>query len=277
MGKSFQFLMNPDLKDLKPIFAGAALSKAGDLNGPAASDCTSIYYVFHGCGTYYSKGGTYPVRSGQAFILLPGETASWQADSADPWQYQWIGFTGALSHRFAELPPVFDVPQGVFTEIENLGAMNTHTEYRLVSELFMLFYLLLEPKREKRSYVQQIVDLIQSSYMQKLTVENIAQQFRMDRSYLNRQFKKHTGLSIKEYITTVRLDRAVWYLARGYSVKETAGLCGFNDVSNFSRAFKQNHTDHMSPQQWRTYITNVHREKALLTASGKTGRMPKKP
>ena len=267
MEKNFQFLMNPDLKDLKPIFTGFACDKISEIKGPFASDCTTIYYILEGHGTFYYKGTSHRVQSGQAFIIQPGETASWQSDSHDPWQYQWVGFTGTLSHRFAELPPVFDVPDGVFTPLENLNAMNTHTEYRLVSELFQLFYLLLEPKREKRSYAQQIVDLIQSSYMQKLTVEHIAEQFRMDRSYLNRKFKKHTGQSIKDYLTKVRLDRAIWYLARGYSVKETASLCGFNDVSNFSRAFKKNHTDHLSPQQWQTHITNVHREKNLLTST----------
>jgi len=261
---SFQFLMNPDLQDLKPIFAGAEQSSPGALSGPITYDCTALHYITAGCGVLYRGENTYPAHAGQAFILLPGETASWQADAAEPWSYQWVGFTGTLSHRFAELSTVFDVPEGLFAPLEDISAVNTHTEYRFVSELFMLFYLLLEPKRETKSYVQRVTDLIQASYMQKLTVTQIADQLGIDRSYLNRQFKKATGRSIKEYITHVRLERAAWYLARNYSVKETAGLCGFNDVSNFSRAFKQYHTAGMSPQQWRTHIAAVHREKNLL-------------
>lgn len=267
MKDSFQFLMNPELQDIKPIFAGASKSSPGDLVGPRVFDCTTIYYVLSGCGTVYQDEKEFPVRGGQAFIILPGKSASWRPDKHDPWEYQWVGFTGTLSHRFAELPVVFDVPQNVFAKLEDLSAVNTHTEYRLASELFMLFYLLLEPKREQRSYVQQIADHIQASYMQKLSVEDLARQFRMDRSYLNRQFKKATGQSIKEYITYVRLDRAVWYLARGYSVKETAGLCGFNDVSNFSKAFKQHHSANMSPQQWKLHIADIHRKNKLLTGT----------
>lgn len=261
--------MNPDLQDIKPILAGASYSLPSVLVGPQKPDYTLIHYILSGCGHLHIGDQKFSVRKGQAFIVLPGETAYWVADDTDPWSYQWVGFTGALSHRFAELPTVFDVPDSVFSRLENLSAMNTHIEYRLTSELFLLFYLLLEPKREKRSYVQQVADLIQTSYMQQLSVEQIAADFRMERSYLNRQFKKATGQSIKEYITHVRLFRAEWYLARGYFVKETAGLCGYNDVSNFSRAFKQHHNSHLSPQQWRIHITAVHRENALLISSNK--------
>lgn len=269
MSKRFQFLMNPELQDIRPIFAGAAKLQPSEVIGPVRSDCTSLYYVLSGHGTLYFEENEISVHAGQAFLLTPGQTATWKADVAVPWEYQWVGFTGTLSHRFAELPTVFQVPEHVFSPIEDLSAMNTHTEYLLASELFKLFYLLLEPKREKRSYVQQIADHIQASYMQKLSVEELAKQFRMDRSYLNRQFKKATGQSIKEYITNVRLERAVWHLARGYSVKETAALCGFSDVSNFSRAFKQHHTSNMSPQQWKTHIAAVHRDNALLTSTNK--------
>ena len=272
MGKRFQFLMNPELQDIRPIFAGAAKLLPSEVIGPIRSDCTTLYYVLSGQGAVYFEEKEAPVHAGQAFLFTPGQTASWKADKNAPWEYQWVGFTGTLSHRFAELPMVFDVPDNVFSALEDLSAMNTHTEYLLASELFKLFYLLLKPKREKRSYVQQIADRIQSSYMQKLSVEDLAKEFRMDRSYLNRQFKKATGRSIKEYITFVRMERAVWYLARGYSVKETAGLCGFNDVSNFSRTFKQHHNSNLSPQQWRTHITEVHRKNALLTSENKARR-----
>lgn len=265
MTQSFQFLMNPQLQDIRPLFAGSSKSSPSNLVGPRTADCTILHYVLSGKGTVYCGGKEFPVHGGQSFLVLPGKSASWKADAYEPWEYQWVGFSGVLSHRFAELPPVFDTPEGVFSRLEDLSAMNTHTELLLAGELFKLLYLLAAPKREQRSYVQQIADRIQACYMQKISVEDMAREFQMDRAYLNRQFKKATGQSIKEYITRVRLDRAVWYLARGYSVKETAGLCGYNDVSNFSRGFKQRHN--MSPQQWKSHIAAVHREKSLLTGN----------
>ena len=269
MRNSFQFLMNPQLQDIRPLFAGACRDEPAHLDTFQPADCMFLYYIWSGSGTLYCKDRTYPIGAGQAFLLLPGHGASLLADDNEPPEYQWIGFSGTMSHRFSELPTVFDVPDGVFSKLENPSAMNTHAEYLLASELLKLFYLLLEPKREKGNYIQQLVDRIQSSYMQKLSVEELAKEFRMDRSYLNRRFKQSTGHSIKEYLTHVRLDRAVWYLARGYSVKETAELCGFNDVSNFSRAFKRHHTGNLSPQQWQMHISRVHKENALLTRSGK--------
>ena len=85
--------------------------------------------------------------------------------------------------------------------------------------------------------------------MQKLKIENFALRFNMDRRYLNQQFKAKTGISVRAYLTQVRVIKASELLLKGHSTAETAALCGFGNASNFHKMF----TDHygMTPLEWK--------------------------
>ena len=49
----FQFLMNPELLDLKPLFAGASTSVPPGVSTHNPANCVSIYYIWSGKGTLY--------------------------------------------------------------------------------------------------------------------------------------------------------------------------------------------------------------------------------
>ena len=85
--------------------------------------------------------------------------------------------------------------------------------------------------------------------MYPLRVEDIAKDLNLDRHYLARIFKEKTGKTISEYIISVRMDEAKNYLKQDFSVEETARLCGYEDVSNFSKLFKREVG--ISPAYWK--------------------------
>lgn len=233
------FLMNRHLKDLNPIVYGREDCAAGHTYGPAVRKYTLLHYVESGVGYYTVGGETYRVSAGEIFRILPGETTVYSADREDPWHYRWIGFDGALSDRFAELPPVFHVPSGaerIFFCPSSDGRVN---EYVLASELF-LFYATLFSKDHGRNmhYVRRVKDYVHAMYMQEVKVERIAEQMNLDRRYLSRIFKEKTGKSIQEYLISVRMDEAQRCLLRGCSVSEAARLSGYEDACNFSKMFK---------------------------------------
>lgn len=59
-------------------------------------------------------------------------------------------------------------------------------------------------------------------------------------SGLQRAFGKHFGVSPKQYLNKLRMNRALELLAENtLSVKEIAFACGFSDEKYFSRAFKK--------------------------------------
>lgn len=232
-------LTNRKLQDLNPLIAGEEACAPGHSFGPAVRKYTLIHYVLRGKGTLYARGGVHPVRAGQAFVILPEEVTTYTADEEDPWLYRWIGFDGALSARFGELPPVLTLPEMVFGRMMHLSARPATAEYLLVSELFSLYAYLFADGPGGSPHVRRVENYIRSNYMNPIRVEQIAAELNLDRRYLSRLFKETTGISMQDFLIRVRLEEAERLLLQGSSVKEAARLTGYEDVSNFSRMFKK--------------------------------------
>jgi len=239
------------LEDLNPIEAGETVNFPDRHVIPISFNATIIHHIRRGYGTLYSRGQEYRVSPGQGFIILPGEEASvhYTADHDDPWEYGWLSFTGKLAHHFSVLPPVFDLPQNAFPHLRDLKNASDALGYYLASDLMAVYAALLGPKQEDRDFSQLIIEHIDRNYMQKLTVENFAQRFNMDRRYLSQQFKARTGFSIRSYLTEVRLTHATELLSAGHSTGETASLCGFGNISNFHKMFTNCYG--LTPLQWK--------------------------
>ena len=200
-----------------------------------------------------------PVCAGQIFMTMPGDVVSYQADKEDPWSYRWVGFNGCLADRFSELPPVVTAPKGTMENLCDLMEHDSILEYRLASELFFLYSKLLKPQKHiiTSDCVKWIMDHVQASYMHPISVSDLANQLGMDRCYLTKKFKKRTNYSIQGYILHVRLTRAAKYLEEGFSVKETADMCGFNDVSSFCKSWTKYEESHKSPAAWQKFIREI--------------------
>lgn len=249
--ETFQLNFNPQFQDINPIFAGEAAPDAGRVQQSPRSPYTIIHYIRRGRGTVTARGRTYQVTAGQIFIFLPGESVTYTADNDDPWAFRWIGFNGSLSGCFADLPPVLDVPQCIFDNLCDLLHSNCLLEYQLASEVHYLLARVLSDRKKETDPVQWVMDYINASYMHNISVQFLAEQVSMDRSYLYRLFKKRTGCSIKEYIIQIRLHHAIWYLEEGYSTSETAALCGFHNLSNFFRQFRAKSVTGRTPAQYQ--------------------------
>lgn len=87
--------------------------------------------------------------------------------------------------------------------------------------------------------VDQMLAFIDRNLQSPMTLELLSQHFYLSPSYLCRIFKSATGITINKYISAKRISRAKELLSSGHSVGETAELCGFNDYSNFLKAFSR--------------------------------------
>lgn len=232
------FLTNRQLQDLNPLDAGSERCRSGKSFGPHARKYTLIHYVLSGKGVFYARGEAYPVEAGQAFLILPGEITTYTADTSDPWHYCWIGFDGALSQQFATLPPVMTLPRELFDPILRAENEKGSPEYRLAAMLMRLYDRLFSGVKTENRHVQRVENYIRSNYMLPLRVEEIARLLNLNRRYLGRVFKSHTGRTMQEFLIEVRMEAALSQLRSGSSVSEAARLCGYEDVSNFSKMFK---------------------------------------
>lgn len=243
------FLTNRNFEDLNPVVFGREICPSGKSYGPAIRKYTLIHYVERGCGKLCKNGQAYPVREGEAFIILPDEVTYYVADRDDPWVYRWIGFDGVLSEKYREMPPVITLPDDIFPHLPKGEDHNGVAEYILAGQLFSMTAELLAGKKHRNHYVRQVKNYINSSYMRELRIEQIAENLRLDRRYLSRLFKEKTGQTIQEYLISVRMEEARRQLGEGRGVAQTAELCGYNDVCNFSKMFKR--TYGVSPANWR--------------------------
>ncbi len=97
--------------------------------------------------------------------------------------------------------------------------------------------LLITDSAAYHTQVDDILTFINQNIDSQLSIDDLSGHFYLSSSYLCRIFKAATGTTINKYITAKRITVAKSLLSTGYSVTETCELCGFNDYSNFLKAF----------------------------------------
>ncbi len=90
-----------------------------------------------------------------------------------------------------------------------------------------------------RTYIKDVAEYIGTHYKEELTTPILAQKFFVSVNKLNRDFKKYTGSTIKQYLIALRMKYAQAMLAGGEGVKRTSEECGFESLSYFIQAFRQ--------------------------------------
>lgn len=71
-----------------------------------------------------------------------------------------------------------------------------------------------------------------------ISLQEIADRFKLSKDYCNRLFHKNTGMSIMQYIKYNRVLYARQLLSDGVPAQEASERAGFKDYSNFYRAYK---------------------------------------
>jgi len=85
-----------------------------------------------------------------------------------------------------------------------------------------------------------------------LSLDVIADEFRLHPNYLSALFKKHTGSNIISYLEAVRIEKSIELLSSGkYTVNEVAASVGFSNDGTFRRCFKKNKG--VSPSSYLKY------------------------
>ena len=53
-----------------------------------------IHLVIKGRGTFILNNRSYPVETGDAFLIYPNMPINYIADEKNPWEFWWVGFNG---------------------------------------------------------------------------------------------------------------------------------------------------------------------------------------
>lgn len=88
--------------------------------------------------------------------------------------------------------------------------------------------------------METALNFIDQNYCSDLSLSDIASRAFMSRTYFCSIFKKMNGLTPWEYINIKRINKAVELLkSSDLSIAAVATQCGYNNMANFSRIFKQ--------------------------------------
>lgn len=81
------------------------------------------------------------------------------------------------------------------------------------------------------------------------SMEKLAREFYLSKSYVSHLFKKNTGVSIYQYLMKKRLSAVCAEIKSGVPIGEACLACGFRDYSGFYRVFQKEYG--LSPSAYR--------------------------
>lgn len=115
--------------------------------------------------------------------------------------------------------------------------------YEIAGELIEFYMYVLrerEPAQLMHETVNAVIDYIDGHLLEFLTVEGIADRFKVSTSHLSRIFREHTGVTLVEYINIRKVEEAQYYLR--FSTKRISEISEefhFCNQSYFTRIFKK--------------------------------------
>jgi len=88
-------------------------------------------------------------------------------------------------------------------------------------------------------------------YDQNITLEEVAEKANMSKNAFCRYFKKRTNKTFFQFLIEIRIENAckILHNKKDISIASISELCGFQDIANFNRKFKE--LKGLSPSQYR--------------------------
>lgn len=186
----------------------------------------------------------YTVRSGDMLFLKAGREHRGFKASSGPVAFFWFHFTSENEDD--------NCLKAHFTPGESAYIVQLYNRLfrysRLSQEaLDCAATLLLSEARDAQSVpshsgriAEEIRAYIEADPTKKLTAKKIADRFGYSQDYISAALRELTGYSVKNYITHLRMDRAMeLLLSSDLSAKQISFICGYEDYSQFLKLFKR--------------------------------------
>lgn len=255
---------------------------------PNYHDYLEITYVYEGSGLFQSGSEKYPLSKGDLLVVGNSELHWFETGTSEPLNmvaifflpeliykpvypsgdFDFIRFFYDRSHDFSNFIPAAEVAEtGIPELIQEIYSRNLHKHkhYRLyIKNLLRRILLVLLEYYEARvngplietdkkikniDRLRDVFSLIETSYQDKITLEEAANTVNMSTHYFCKFFKKVTGLTFTEYILRVRIDKAKELLLKNrLSITQIAYEVGFESSSYFHKVFRK--LTQLNPKQY---------------------------
>ena len=243
--------------------------------GPAARNHYLFHYVISGTGMLMSddsKGNTqtYHIKTGQGFMLFPGQISTSVADRNLPWEYTWVEFDGLRAKGAVDAAglskdqPIYharskDLREEMMKEMLYLVEHKDMPPLHLIGHVYLFLDFLtrstVHMANAKGSslrdfYIKEALSFMEQNFQNDISVEDIAATCGLNRSYFGKIFKEALGKSPQEFLLSYRMIKAAELLKlTRLSIGDISNAVGYANQLHFSRAFKNMYG--LSPREWR--------------------------
>lgn len=271
----FSVFPNENFVDLGLYQYGWEQCKPSHSFGPATRNHYLFHYVISGTGTLMSddsKGNTltYHIKSGQGFMIFPGQINTYIADQNLPWEYVWVEFDGLRAKGAVDAAglsrdqPVYharskDLREEMLREMMYLVEHKDMPPFHLIGHVYLFLDFLMRSTvhmaAEKGSslrdfYIKEALTFMEQNFQNDISVEDIAATCGLNRSYFGKIFKESMGKSPQEFLLNYRMIKAAELLKlTRLSIGDVSSAVGYINQLHFSRAFKNMYG--LSPREWR--------------------------
>lgn len=235
-------------------------------------------------------GELYRTKPGEVIVIPPGEVHELIAPPSGKrfiflfdisMITQLKGFAGIQSLLVQPLyitsdtyPHIYDDVYQILVQMRNEYFNKTEYAELVIYSLLLNFFVKFGYNRinaenlfpnvrlyKQKEYVQKfnnLMDYIDTHYMEDLNLEDIAESIGFSKFHFSRLFKQYTNFTFCDYLCYRRIKVAEELLAEpDLSITEIAMQAGFPSISTFNRLFKQH--KNCTPSEYRSKNNTPHR------------------
>ncbi|MDN4526857.1 AraC family transcriptional regulator [Fictibacillus fluitans] len=140
----------------------------------------------------------------------------------------------------------YHILKSLVQELNKKNSQNEIMTHLLISQLLIQIARMAEdsivnpPRQQTNQYVQQTIAFIRENYDRDLEIKELADRVNLHPGYLHRIFKRFTGATVIEYVTSLRMEKAKMLLAETeIPVIDICDYIGMNSRQYFSALFKK--------------------------------------
>ena len=249
----------------------AGTLKAKKQHTSARQDLASylFFIVDEGSGTLEYGGETYQLERDDCVFIDCQKSYAHSTHEA-LWKIRWVHFYGpnmsAIYDKYVSRGGkcCFRAREGenfraAVRMLYDLACCDDHIrDMKIHERLSHLLVLLMEASgfeiesggEGKTAYLQAVKDYLDNHYTQKITLDDLAARFFINKYYLLEIFKRQYSMGIGQYLIHLRITKSKGLLRfTDQTLEQISYACGMNSPQYFSRIFKK--VEGVSPSEYR--------------------------
>lgn len=225
-------------------------------------DFFEIEIILKGNGTHVFNGKAYPISAGSAYLIKPTDIHEIFSDGELEicnivFKENMMSDTVLLSILQSDLPSCLSLNGKDFESMVMASKILANecektSEYRQPMLEYLIHYFTggmnYAQKSEQISGIKRALLYLEVHFREQIDLSVLAREAGFHPMYFSAIFKKTTGESYVQRLTSLRLAYAATLLKNNYSVSYACFESGFGSLSNFFTAFKKKYG--VSPKEY---------------------------